>query len=145
LRLLLDECNAEPELITVLTEQGHEAITVFDLGLSGLDDDVILAAATHDNRVVLTKNCRDFQSLLDEKPNHCGILLHFQDRSRELPASAIARSIARIENVYEEMTGRIARLNDCQFQARASGVPTTERNRLASGPLWLLRFRRSFR
>jgi predicted nuclease of predicted toxin-antitoxin system len=52
-RLLLDE-NLSPRQAAILREQGHDAIAVLDIGLSGQPDEAIREHAVAENRVLLT-------------------------------------------------------------------------------------------
>ena len=64
MRFKLDE-NLPSELTGDLAQLGHEAETVFDEGLAGAEDPVILAAASGEGRILLTLdigivNVRDY-------------------------------------------------------------------------------------
>ena len=62
MRLLLDE-NLSPRQSAILREQGHDAVAVVDIGLSGQPDENIRAFAIAENRVLLTLDV-DFANML---------------------------------------------------------------------------------
>jgi Domain of unknown function (DUF5615) len=63
-RFLIDEMFS-PAVARTLTELGHDALHVRDLGLGGRTDDEVLDRATAEDRVVVTENAVDFVALLD--------------------------------------------------------------------------------
>jgi predicted nuclease of predicted toxin-antitoxin system len=65
-RLLLDE-NLSPQQTAFLREQGHDAVAVVDIGLSGQPDSRIREFAIEDNRVLLTLDA-DFANMLRFPP-----------------------------------------------------------------------------
>ncbi len=66
MRLLLDE-NLSPRQAAILREQGHDAIAVVEVGLSGQPDNKIRDFAVEDNRVLLTLDA-DFADMLRFPP-----------------------------------------------------------------------------
>jgi Domain of unknown function (DUF5615) len=72
-RLLLDEMYP-PALAEVLRQQGHDAVAVVAVpALVGVDDPMVLAAATTGDRCLVTENIRDF-AVLVRHTSHCGVL-----------------------------------------------------------------------
>jgi len=63
-RFLIDEMFS-PAVARHLTDLGHDAQHVRDVGLAGRTDDEVLDRATADNRVVVTGNAVDFVAVLD--------------------------------------------------------------------------------
>jgi len=61
-RLLLDE-NLSPQQAAVLREQGHDAVAVIEVGLSGQPDEKIREFAIAEDRVLLTLDV-DFANML---------------------------------------------------------------------------------
>jgi hypothetical protein len=59
LRLLLDE-HYDDEIAQGLRAAGHDAQTVSERGLKGLDDEALLALCEVESRALLTNNVRDF-------------------------------------------------------------------------------------
>lgn len=64
MRFLIDEMFS-PAVARHLTDLGHDARHVRDLGLAGSTDEEVLQVATWDDRVVVTENAADFVPLLD--------------------------------------------------------------------------------
>lgn len=72
-RLLLDEMYP-PILAELLREQGHDVVAVVAMPeLGGVDDPVVLDAATTDDRCLVTENIRDFATLI-RYTSHSGVL-----------------------------------------------------------------------
>jgi len=63
-KFLIDEMFS-PAVARHLTDLGHDAQHVRDLGLGGRTDDEVLHRATAEDRVVVTENAVDFVPLLD--------------------------------------------------------------------------------
>jgi len=61
-RFLID-ANLSPVVATRLREYGHDTTHVVDVGLFTADDEVILAAAAEDDRVIVSADA-DFAALL---------------------------------------------------------------------------------
>ena len=66
-KLLLDEMLPRREKLPELNRTHDLKHIVHDLGKSGLRDEDILVIAKRQNRIVVTKNVRDFQGLCTEK------------------------------------------------------------------------------
>ncbi len=66
MRLLLDE-NLSPQQALILRSQGHDAIAVIDIGLSGAPDEAIRAFAIETGRILLTLDV-DFANMLRFPP-----------------------------------------------------------------------------
>ena len=64
MRFLID-VTFSPEVARRLTELGHDARHLGDLGVAGATDDEALHAAAVGHRVVVTENATDFVPLLD--------------------------------------------------------------------------------
>lgn len=62
MKLLIDE-SLQHDLARILTEAGHDAVHVVDLGLRGATDDEVLSRAEADARIVVTADT-DFGTLL---------------------------------------------------------------------------------
>lgn len=67
MRLLLD-ANLSPKRVgAALEAQGHDVLALAaNLRLSALDDPEVLALAADQDRILVTRNCRDFAPLLRE-------------------------------------------------------------------------------
>lgn len=64
MRFLIDEMFA-PAVARDLTDLGHDAQHVRDVGLAGRNDDEVFDYATIEDRVIVTENAVDFVGLLD--------------------------------------------------------------------------------
>ncbi len=62
MRFLVDN-NLSPRLARLLTQAGHDAIHVRDLGLTGADDDTIFDAAAGQQRIIIAQDT-DFGTIL---------------------------------------------------------------------------------
>ena len=78
MKLLLDEHYAN-DIAAALRAAGHDAVTVSERGLKGLDDEPLLALAASEDRALLTNNARDFLPLIrrwaESGEDHCGLVL----------------------------------------------------------------------
>lgn len=66
MRLLLDE-NLSPQQAGTLREQGHDAIAILEVGLSGVPDEEVRRFAIAENRILLTLDV-DFANMLRFPP-----------------------------------------------------------------------------
>lgn len=77
-KLLLDEHYAN-EIATQLRAAGHDAVTVSELRITGIDDESLLELASSEDRALLTNNARDFLPIAGRwalsGKEHCGLLL----------------------------------------------------------------------
>ena len=64
MRFLIDEMFA-PAVARSLSDLGHDAQHVRDVGLAGRSDDEVFDHATIEDHVIVTENAVDFVSLLD--------------------------------------------------------------------------------
>jgi hypothetical protein len=65
-RWLLDEM-LPPTTAEHLTERGHDAVSVYDVGLAGADDPEVFSHAVAADRVVVTENFADYSLLLSQR------------------------------------------------------------------------------
>ncbi len=88
MRFKLDE-NLPREAVKLLTEAGHEAITVTEQGLAGAEDEAIHAVCSQEKRVLVTLDA-GFADIRRYPPKeHSGIIVlrpRSQDRKRILSA-----------------------------------------------------------
>jgi predicted nuclease of predicted toxin-antitoxin system len=59
--MLLDEDSQAKYLVNLLQAASHDVVTVNAVGLMNRPDLVVLNYARQDQRVLLTRNCDDFQ------------------------------------------------------------------------------------
>ncbi len=103
MRLYLDDDSADPLLVQLLQNAGHDVELPQTAGLSGSPDPIHLMHAIGDSRVFLTKNYKDFENLhnlvIVDQGHHPGILVVRQDNDpkRDLTPRGIVRAIAKLE------------------------------------------------
>src|SRR5262245_8471465 len=75
-----------PDTAEHLNARGHSAVTPAQLGAHNLPDDVLIALATADKRVIVTENASDFSAVTT-----CTVLLV---RKSWWPAATLATKLA---------------------------------------------------
>ncbi|MCD8485671.1 MAG: DUF5615 family PIN-like protein [Desertifilum sp.] len=117
LRLLLDEDSQAKYLLNLLQSVGHDVLRVNEANLMSRSDAVVLDYARQQERVVLTRNCADYQELHQANPEHPGILAVFQnpDRARNMNYQAIVRAIANIEAAEFNIKNQFVILNQWNY------------------------------
>ncbi len=99
-RVLLDEMYP-PALADILCQCGHDVVAVAARGdLVGLDDAAVLAAATGEERCLVTENVRDF-AVLVRQVSHGGVLFVYGCRWPRTPNS-IYRIATALDHVLAE-------------------------------------------
>jgi hypothetical protein len=113
LRLLVDEDLQAKALVGMLRSAGHNVVTVTEAGLGATPDTDVLASARVEDRVLLTRNARDFRGIHEVDCDHAGILAVFQDRdpSKNMTLAGIVRSVANLEHAEMELAGQFVVLN----------------------------------
>jgi hypothetical protein len=80
-----------PDVTRYLNERGHDARSPADLGAHNLPDDVLIAIAANEHRVIVTENAADFAQVTE-----CAVLLVRKAWwSPEALASALAAALSR--------------------------------------------------
>lgn len=99
LELLIDEDTLSKVLVKMLFEAGHNVQTVNEVGLSGEPDPIVLDYARKNQRILVTRNCQDFEDLHLENSEHPGIFAIYenQDHSKDMSRQEIVKAIANIE------------------------------------------------
>ena len=117
LRLLIDEDSQAKPLVNLLRSAGHDVVTVNEADLMSLPDPVVLDYARENNRVVLTRNCRDFELLHETNPNHSGIFGVYQDANpkKKLSRKAIVKAIANLEASGIPLSNQFISLNSWNY------------------------------
>ena len=102
LRLYLDDCAFSHELRRLLREAGHDVETPADVvpPLTGKTDLTLWLHAKAVERVILTRNPRDFEALHAQDPGHSGVLAIYLDTdlTRDMSHRNVARAIANLES-----------------------------------------------
>jgi predicted nuclease of predicted toxin-antitoxin system len=101
-RFLVDESLAS-RVATLLAEAGHDAIHVSDRELAGAADPTVLAAAQHEDRVVITADT-DFGTLLalSSSPQPSVILLRRPGRRAEQRVGAVLEALEMVGAALDE-------------------------------------------
>lgn len=117
LRLLLDEDSQAKYLINLLHVAGHDVVTVKEVNLGGRPDSVILNHARQELRVLLTRNCEDFQALHLASSVHPGILAIYQEPgfSRNMSYQTIVKAISNLEVANYKLDNQFVILNQWNY------------------------------
>jgi uncharacterized protein with PIN domain len=113
MRLLVDEDSQGRILVRLLRAAGHDVLTVEEAGLHSQGDPEVFALAKQEQRVILTRNVRDFEALHEADPAHPGILVEHQDRdpAKNRKEADIVRAIGNIEATGWDISGQLVALN----------------------------------
>ena len=113
LKLLVDEDSQAKRLVQLLRDAGHDVLTVNEAGLMTRPDSQVLDYAKREGRLLLTRNCDDFQNLHQANPNHPGILAVYQhpDSSKCLSYSTVVKCIANLEQSSCSLANQFIPLN----------------------------------
>ncbi|WP_249018834.1 DUF5615 family PIN-like protein [Conexibacter sp. S30A1] len=116
MRFLIDEC-VSPRVGEALTEAGHDAVHLRDVGLLGASDEDVMAAASGSARVVVSADT-DFGELLAARGATLPslILLRQSDRTAVHQARTI---LANLPHVQADLTsGAVVSLTDDRVRVR---------------------------
>jgi len=121
MRLYIDDDSVDPGLLRLLRRDGHEVQVPADVGLAGSSDQVHLAHAIRDRRVMLTRNYRDFLELHDlavaaASGHHNGILVVLSDNNprNNMSLGDIARAVRNLEKAGIAINDSYHELNHWQ-------------------------------
>lgn len=117
LRLLIDEDSQSRSLVNLLKTSGHNVLTVNDLDIAGSPDERVLECAQKESRVVLTRNCRDFEQLHKVGLSHSGIFVVYRnhEKSKDMNRYSIARAISNIEASGMGLKNQFLKLNEWNY------------------------------
>lgn len=117
LRLLIDEDSQAKLLVNLLKKATHNVITINDLQLSGVSDDIVFEQAIVLNRVLLTKNCRDFETLHQQNNQHPGILAIYESSSssKNMSFKNIVHAISNLEATNMPLQNQFISLNHWNY------------------------------
>ena len=107
MRLLLD-AHFDPAVALVLQEQGHDAVSVIELGPDAYQasDMELLATASLQHRAIVTRNIRDFVFLhamwMGQERSHAGIVLV---HSKTIPEGDRGAEIRALESLLRAHVG----------------------------------------
>lgn len=117
LKLFLDEDSQAKRLVDLLRGEGHDVLTVNEVGLVRKPDSFVLEYARQEGRLLLTRNCDDFYNLHNINSNHSGIFAIYQyaDSSKNMSYSAIVKCIANLESSGLIFTNQFIPLNPWNY------------------------------
>ena len=117
LKLFIDEDSQALSLIKALRNANHDVFTVNEADLTGQPDNLILEYAHRNNRIVLTRNCRDFKALHDADVNHSGIFAVYQEANplKKMNRKDIVRAISNLENAQIPLKNQFISLNHWNY------------------------------
>lgn len=101
MRFLLDQ-NLSPMLADLLTQQGHDAVHVRELGMSRSSDADIMATAVAEDRIVISSDT-DFGELLAKTNAAAPSLLLFRRQGQRRVADLAILLEANLPTVIEDL------------------------------------------
>jgi predicted nuclease of predicted toxin-antitoxin system len=115
--MLLDEDSQAKYLVNLLLKASHDVITANAAGLANRLDSMVLDYARQSRRVLLTRNCNDFQLLHQSNSVHPGILAVYQDFDafKNMSYQAIIKAIANLEEVGYPIENQFIILNQWNY------------------------------
>jgi predicted nuclease of predicted toxin-antitoxin system len=115
--LLLDEHYAD-EIAAQLRAAGHDATTVSERGMKGIDDEALLHFAASEERALLTNNARDFLPLIARwaagGQDHHGLVLT-SDASLPRGKRRIGRYVTALRELMGTQPPRHALVNQVRW------------------------------
>ena len=107
LKLLIDEDSQALPLVKTLRKANHNVLTVNEANLTGQPDRIVLEYATQDNRIVLTRNCRDFKALHEANVTHSGIFAVYQEANplKKMSRKDIVNAITQCQALPDHELG----------------------------------------
>jgi predicted nuclease of predicted toxin-antitoxin system len=117
LKLLIDEDSQALPLVKTLRKANHDVVTVNEANLMGQPDNIVLEYATQNNRIVLTRNCRDFEDLHEANLNHPGIFVIYQEANplKKMSRKDIIKAIANLEAAQIPLQNQFISLNHWNY------------------------------
>jgi predicted nuclease of predicted toxin-antitoxin system len=115
-KFLIDEC-LPPQMAGLLRAAGHDCAHVYELGLGGQPDELIMARADSENRILISADT-DFGELLANAPVLAPsvILLRRTDKTARSLAAVI---LANLEQVADDLNaGALIVISDTRIRAR---------------------------
>jgi predicted nuclease of predicted toxin-antitoxin system len=116
LKLFLDE-NLSPKHAAELRTEGHDAVAVLEVGLSGATDEQVLHFAVEDGRVLVTLDA-DFANVMRFPPEQTlGVVrLKVHPATEGRIRQAIRRALLYLENI--DIAGRLAVVDEDKIRIR---------------------------
>ena len=117
MKLLLDEHYAN-QIATELRAAGHDAVTVSELEIKGIDDESLLELAASEDRALLTNNAGDFMPIIGRWAtsgrDHCG-LLFTSDSSMPRHKGTVGLYVRTLRTIMEANVGARALANQVRW------------------------------
>jgi predicted nuclease of predicted toxin-antitoxin system len=115
-KLFLDE-NLSPQHAFELRAEGHDAVSVLEVGLSGATDEQVLRFAVENGRVLVTLDA-DFANVMRFPPEQTlGVVrLKVHPATDERIRQAIRRALLFLQNI--DMAGRLAVVDEDKIRIR---------------------------
>jgi predicted nuclease of predicted toxin-antitoxin system len=115
-KLFLDE-NLSPQHAVELRTEGHDAIAVLEVGLSGATDEQVLRFAVQNGRVLVTLDA-DFANVMRFPPERTlGVVrLKVHPATEERIRQAIRRALLFLQNI--DIAGRLAVVDEHKIRIR---------------------------
>jgi predicted nuclease of predicted toxin-antitoxin system len=121
MRLYIDDDSVDPGHIRLLRRDGHDVQIPADVALAGSSDQVHLAHAIRNQRVILTRNYEDFEDMHDlvvfaARGHHEGVLVVRYDNNprNNMSAGDIARAVRNQEKAGVPIADSYHQLNHWQ-------------------------------
>jgi len=107
-RLFADE-NFPLPVVVQLRHLGHDVLTIQEVGMGNqqMSDEAVLAAATSQNRVVLTLNRKHFVRLHSLRARHAGIVVCTYDPDFVSQANRVDEALRSVD----QLEGQLLRVN----------------------------------
>jgi predicted nuclease of predicted toxin-antitoxin system len=120
MRFKVDE-NLHPDAADLLCSAGHDAVTVYDQGLRGHNDEDIAAVCQREQRAIVTLD-QDFSNIRRYPPeDYPGIMvLRLANKSRQPVLSAVTRLIPLLAT--EKLTGCLWIVEEHRVRIREGGT-----------------------
>ena len=116
MKLFLDE-NLSPQHAAELRTEGHDAVAVLEVGLSGAADEQVLRFAVENGRVLVTLDA-DFANVMRFPPEQTlGVVrLKVHPATEERIRQAIRRALLYLQSI--DIAGRLAVVDDDKIRIR---------------------------
>ena len=116
MKLFLDE-NLSPQHATELRVEGHDAVSVLEVGLAGATDEQVLRFAVKNKRVLVTLDA-DFANVIRFPPEHTlGVVrLKVHPATEERIRQSIRRALLFLQNI--DIAGRLAVVDEERIRIR---------------------------
>ena len=105
--------NLPLAIVNGLRELNHDVLTSYEAGNAnqGIPDDLVLAYATTNQRIVITMNRDDFISLHRNKISHSGIIICKSNRNYQQQVLAIDKFIKQKKDSWNNKLIRVLMKN----------------------------------